>query len=63
MQENPYQEDREQMRELHRQYENLRNGRSSSFIEEESFERIISYFEEREELPKAQEAAEMAIEQ
>jgi tetratricopeptide (TPR) repeat protein len=63
MKENPYQEDREQMRELLRQYENLRNGRSSSFIEEESFEKIISYFEEREELPKAQEAAEMAIEQ
>lgn len=63
MKENPYQEDREQMRELLRQYENLRNGRSSSFIEEESFEKIISYFEEREELPKAQEAADMAIEQ
>ncbi|RYG41852.1 MAG: tetratricopeptide repeat protein, partial [Chitinophagaceae bacterium] len=63
MKENPYQEDREQMRELLRQYENLKNGRSSSFIEEESFDKIISYFEEREELPKAQEAAEMAIEQ
>lgn len=63
MKENPYQEDREQMRELLRQYENLKNGRSSSFIEEESFEKIISYFEEREELPKAQEAADMAIEQ
>lgn len=63
MKENPYQEDREQMRELLRQYENLRNGRSSSFIEEESFERIISYFEEREEIPKAMEACEMAIDQ
>lgn len=63
MKENPYQEDREQMRELLRQYENLRNGRSSSFIEEESFDRIISYFEEREEIPKALEAAEMAIDQ
>lgn len=63
MKENPYQEDREQMRELLRQYENLRNGRSASFIEEESFERIVSYFEEREEIPRAMEAAEMAIEQ
>jgi tetratricopeptide (TPR) repeat protein len=63
MKENPYQEDREQMRELLRQYENLRNGRSSSFIEEESFDRIISYFEEREEVPKAMEACEMAIDQ
>ncbi|MBO9659056.1 MAG: tetratricopeptide repeat protein [Chitinophagaceae bacterium] len=63
MKENSFQEDREQMRELLRRYENLRNGRSSSFIEEESFEKLISYFEEREEIPKAYEAAEMAIEQ
>jgi tetratricopeptide (TPR) repeat protein len=63
MKENSYQEDREQMRELLRRYENLRNGRSSSFIEEESFEKLISYFEEREEIPKAHEAADMAIEQ
>lgn len=63
MKENSYQEDREQMRELLKQYENLKNGRSHSLIDEESFERIINYFDEREELPKAQEAAEMAIEQ
>ena len=52
MRENPYQEDREQMRELLRQYENLKNGRSHSFIEEEAFEKIINYFEEKEELSK-----------
>ncbi len=37
MKENPYQEDREQMQELLRQYENLRNGRKNSFIEEDAF--------------------------
>lgn len=63
MKENPYQEDREQMRELLRQYENLKNGRGHSFIEEESFERIINYFEEKEDIARAHEAAELAIEQ
>lgn len=63
MRENPYQEDREQMRELLRQYENLRTGRSHSFIDEEAFERIVNYFEEKEELSKALEAANTAIEQ
>ena len=63
MRENPYQEDREQMRELLRQYENLRSGRSHSFIEEESFEKIINYFEEKEEMGKALDATDTAIEQ
>ena len=31
MKENPYQEDREQMQELLRQYENLKNGRKPLF--------------------------------
>ncbi|RYY56207.1 MAG: tetratricopeptide repeat protein [Chitinophagaceae bacterium] len=63
MKDNSYQEDREQMKELLRQYEDLRTGRKHSFIDEESFERIISYFEERDEAPKALEAANCAIEQ
>lgn len=63
MKENPYQEDREQLRELLQQYENLRNGRSHSFIEEESFEKIINYFEEKEDMTRAQEAVDIAIEQ
>ncbi|HKZ67079.1 MAG TPA: hypothetical protein VJ111_12010, partial [Chitinophagaceae bacterium] len=63
MKENPYQEDREHMRELILQYENLKIGRSHSFIEEEAFEKIINYFEEKEELSKALEASDIAIEQ
>ena len=63
MKENPYQEDREQLQELLRQFENLKHGRSHSFIEEDSFEKIINYFEEKEELSKALEAADIAIEQ
>lgn len=60
---NPYREDREQIRELIKQYENLKNGRQHSFIDEESFEKIITYFQEKEDLARAMEAAEMAAEQ
>lgn len=63
MRQNPYSEDREQMRELLWQYENCKNGHHHSFIEEEAFEKIINYFEEKEELSKALEAADIAIEQ
>jgi tetratricopeptide (TPR) repeat protein len=63
MKENPYQEDREQMQELLRQFENLKSGRKNSFIEEDSFEKIINYFEEKDELPKAIDAADIAIQQ
>jgi len=60
---NPYREDREQLRELLKQYENFKNGRSHSFIEEDSFEKIIDYYQEKEDLTKAMEAAEIASEQ
>jgi tetratricopeptide (TPR) repeat protein len=63
MKENPYREDRDSIRELVQQYENLKNGRSHSFIDEESFERIIEYYDEKEELAKAMEAAEFGAEQ
>jgi tetratricopeptide (TPR) repeat protein len=63
MKEHPYEEDREQIRELLRQYESLKAGRSHSFIDEEAFDKIINYFEEKEQLIKALEAADTAIEQ
>ena len=53
---NPYREDREQLRELLKQYENFKNGRSHSFIEEDSFEKIIDYYQEKEDLIRAMEA-------
>jgi tetratricopeptide (TPR) repeat protein len=62
MKENPHHPDKEQIRELLKQYENLKTGRSHSFIEEEAFEKIINHFEESEDLAKALEAAEIAIE-
>lgn len=54
-------EDRESIDELLKIYNNLRNG-SSGFIEEEAFEKIIEYYDEREELSKAMEAADTALE-
>jgi len=63
MQENPYREDRELIRELLRQYENLKSGHGHSFIEEDAFEKIIDYYQEREDLIRAMEAAEIGSEQ
>ncbi len=60
---NPYREDREQLRELLKQYYNLKNGRNHSFIEEDSFEKIVDYFQEKEDLTRAMEAAELGSEQ
>lgn len=58
----PHQYDKESIKELLKQYDNLRNGRRSVFFEEESFEKIIDYFDDQEEIPKALEAAELSIE-
>ncbi len=46
-----------------RQYQDLRNGRRHSFIDEESFEKIIDYYDGKEEIPQALEAVEIAVEQ
>jgi tetratricopeptide (TPR) repeat protein len=59
----PYRQDREELKELLLQFDNLKDGKSNSFIEEESFERIIDYFDEKEQLASALEAAEYGIRQ
>src|ERR1700748_2475631 len=63
MQENPYHQDREEMKELLKQYSDLKSGRHHSFLEEEAFERIIDYFDDTEDLTQAIEAVELGIEQ
>lgn len=68
MRENPYREDsfredREEIRELIIQYHNLRQGRAHTFLEEEAFERIIDYYDEKDDLQEAMDASEMALEQ
>lgn len=63
MRENPYREEREEMKELLMQFQNLKHGRSHSFLEEDAFERIIDYYDEKDDIPLAMEAAEIALEQ
>ena len=63
MKENPYHQDKEDMRELVKQFQNLKAGRSHSFLDEEAFEKIIDYFDDVEDFTQALEAAELGTEQ
>src|SRR4029079_15219561 len=54
--------DKESIDELFKQYYSLKNAHTSIFFEEDSFEKIIDYFDDQEDLSKALEAAETAIE-
>jgi tetratricopeptide (TPR) repeat protein len=63
MKDNHYRQEREEMNELLRQYNNFRTGKKFNFIEEESFQRLIDYFDENDNLNSALEAANYAIEQ
>lgn len=59
----PYRQDREEIRALLQQYENLKTGMPNSFIEEDGFERLIEYFEEKEQYNNGLEAVEYAVSQ
>ena len=61
MKTDPY-HDRESITELLKLYYSLRNGQKTGFIDEDDFEKIIDYFDDEEDLTKALEAAETAIE-
>ena len=63
MKENPSRYDNDDLKELLKRYQNLRIGIYNSFLDEESFEKIIDYFDDVEELPQAIEAVELGIEQ
>jgi tetratricopeptide (TPR) repeat protein len=45
------------------QYENMKSGKRNCYLEEEDYERLIDYFDDHDELPKALEAANMGTEQ
>lgn len=60
---NFFNEEFDELKELLQQFENLRTGRSHAFLDEDSFEQIIDYFDDQDDLPKAMQAVEMAIEQ
>ncbi len=63
MKEYPFRQDKEDLEELLRQYNDRKSGRSHNFLDEESFEKIIDYFDDAEDLVQAQEACDMAVEQ
>ena len=63
MKENPYSQDKEEIRELLKQFQNLKAGRSHSFLDEDAFEKIIDYFDDVEDLVTGIEAVELGIEQ
>lgn len=53
----------EDLKELIRQFENMQEGRNHEFLDEDSFELIIDYYDEQDQLTKALQAAEVAVEQ
>ncbi len=63
MRDNQFGEDKDEIRELIKQFQNLKSGRGNSFLEEEAFEKIIDYFDDIEDIPQALEAVEMGINQ
>jgi tetratricopeptide (TPR) repeat protein len=63
MKDNPSRQDNDDIKELLIQYQHLKAGRSSRFLDEESFEKIIDHYDETEELPQALEAAEIGSSQ
>src|ERR1044071_4316108 len=63
MKENPYRENRDEINELLKQYDNLKTGRSHKFLDEVAFEKIVEFYDEKEDLQKALEAAELGSEQ
>lgn len=63
MKNNQYWKDRDEMNELLKQYNNLKNGKQFSFIEEESFQRLIDYFDDNDKLSSALEAVNFALDQ
>ena len=58
-----YRQEREEMKELLQQYDNLRAGRANSFIEQEGFERLVEYFDEKDRFDDAITVCEYAINQ
>ena len=59
----PFRQDREELKALLQQYSNLQEGLPDSFIEEDGFERIIEYFENKEQYVFVLEVCDYAIAQ
>ncbi len=57
-----YRQNREEIEELLHQYENLKSGKPHNFFEEEAFEKIIDYYDDKEDLANALEVTGFAVE-
>lgn len=62
MRDNPSSQNNDEIKELVKQFQNLKNGKSHSFLDEDSFEKIIDYYDDEEDLQQALIAAELGIE-
>ena len=56
----PYRQNREELKALLLKFENLKAGLPNSFIEEDDFERIIEYFEDKEQFVQVLQVCEVA---
>ncbi|MBE7169728.1 MAG: tetratricopeptide repeat protein [Williamsia sp.] len=63
MTENPSDQGKEELKELLQQYKYLKAGKHHTYFDEDAFERVIDYYDESEDIPRALEAADLAIEQ
>ena len=61
MQEHPFRENADEIEELLSQYEDLRAGKKAFFLEEEAFQLIIEYYNEKNSLSKALEVVNVAL--
>jgi tetratricopeptide (TPR) repeat protein len=60
---NDFNEEYEDLQELLKRFENLKEGRSHAFLDEDSFEQIIDYYDEHDEINKALQAVDFGIDQ
>jgi tetratricopeptide (TPR) repeat protein len=63
MSKQPFKHNRDELKELLLQYNNLKLGNAHDYLEEDAFERIIDYFDDKEKLQEALEATSYAIQQ
>lgn len=63
MQQNQFYQDKENMQQLLLDYSNLKAGKKHGFLSEESFEILIDYFDEKDNINEAILAATIGIEQ
>lgn len=57
----PYSDENGDLKELLKQYEDLKSGKGKSFLMEDAFERIVDHFDEQDDLSSAMEAVDAGL--